>query len=319
MIKKNKFLGTVGKTKVEEILGKVKQEQTNPARKFKSVYEVWGCVRPKGKEGAVWIPTYLTIQLKGMLKQWAKYVNDFGYDPVEVLKVLIEDWLLMKTEMYWLGSEPNVHQLVKSKSEMLNYYIANKPKKIVPPADQPVTKLVTNSVNATNCTDKDQPPVIEEGMIVKRKGNIVIRKPSNEPDSNCFTLPNGECVSTKPCMHTPGYFDTIHEGDAPQCLVDNIHQLEDWYKIEKEKVDHSLNQLKGMSKDDVASKKQRMLYGKVLLDYSNGVEKIYQRLKEKLAPSENPVKLPPAVRPAKGIGNLDDELDGEDLDIPDYE
>lgn len=23
------------------------------------------------------------------------------------------------------------------------------------------------------------------------------------PDKNCFTLPNGECVSEKPCMHTP--------------------------------------------------------------------------------------------------------------------
>lgn len=26
------------------------------------------------------------------------------------------------------------------------------------------------------------------------------------PDANCYTLPDGSCSSTKPCMHTPGFF-----------------------------------------------------------------------------------------------------------------
>lgn len=25
----------------------------------------------------------------------------------------------------------------------------------------------------------------------------------SEPDADCYTLPNGDCVSVGPCMHTP--------------------------------------------------------------------------------------------------------------------
>lgn len=33
------------------------------------------------------------------------------------------------------------------------------------------------------------------------------------PDANCYTLPNGECVSEKDCMHGPGvpYYDVCPE------------------------------------------------------------------------------------------------------------
>lgn len=31
---------------------------------------------------------------------------------------------------------------------------------------------------------------------------------SAAPDEHCYTLPNGECVSTKACMHGPGVAST---------------------------------------------------------------------------------------------------------------
>ena len=39
------------------------------------------------------------------------------------------------------------------------------------------------------------------------------QRPNREdpPDGNCLTMPNGECVTRRPCMHTPG---DMHEPDG---------------------------------------------------------------------------------------------------------
>ena len=328
MIKKNQFLGNgrVSPTKAAEVM-KSWEEQTRPV--CSTVYEVWRFTKPKTKEG-LWFPQDLTVKHKGIMKSWAKWIEDFGFEPVKVLKYLIEEWEFMRQEMFFLMEQPVVEQLMKRRSELLNYYTANAPKNTRSPAKVEVPKPspVVPPVMPEPVIEKEikmKPELkfneVNCNPVVKKKTNLIIRrKPAQpEPDANCFTLPNGECVSDKPCMHTPKASDRLVEGQSPSLpSVLSLEELEAWYAIESQLIETQFLVVDEIRGDEslaniVLSKK----YGTIVWQYQRKVDQFYKLTKKVLKPSDT---ITDPKNPMVEASLLDEGSAGIDVtQIPDYE
>lgn len=326
MIKKNQFLGSgrVSPTKAAEVI-KSWEEQTRHV--CNTVYEVWRFTKPKTKEG-LWFPQDLTVKHKGILKSWAKWIEDFGFEPVKVLKYLIEEWEFMRQEMFFLMEQPVVEQLMKRRSELLNYYTANAPKKTRDPAkvEVPVPSQVVPPVKPviekeTEMKTELKPSDVNCNLVVKKKPNLIIRRkpPQPEPDANCFTLPNGECVSDKPCMHTPEASKRLVEGQSPSLpSVLSLEELEAWYAVESKLIEEQFLVVDGIRGDEslaniVLSKK----YGTIVWQYQRKVDQFYKLTKKVLKPSDT---ITAPKNPMIESPLLEDDSTGIDVtQIPDYE
>ena len=317
MIKKNQFLGNgrVSPTKAAEVM-KSWEEQTRPV--CSTVYEVWRFTKPKTKEG-LWFPQDLTVKHKGIMKSWAKWIDDFGFDPVKVLKYLIEEWEFMRQEMFFLMEQPLVEQLMKRRSELLNYYTANAPKKPISPAK--VAEVVKSPVvpEKTEEVEMIKSSEVNCSVVVKKPKLIIRRKQAQPaPDANCFTLPNGDCVSDKPCMHSQKGFKMIAEGQIPVVPeAPTLEELEAWYEVNCNLIKAQfvvVDELRGdESLENIVRSKN---YGTVVWQYQRKVEHFYKLMKKSLKPSDT-ITTPknPVVAPL-----LDEGDAGIDVtQIPDYE
>ena len=321
MIKKNQFLGSgrVSPTKAAEVM-KSWEEQARPV--CNTVYEVWRFTKPKTKEG-LWFPQDLTVKHKGILKSWATWIDDFGFEPVKVLKYLIEEWEFMRQEMFFLMEQPVVEQLMKRRSELLNYYTANAPKKPVSPAKVvEVVEVVKSPVVPEKIEEVKmvKPSEVNCSTVIRKPKLIIRRKPAQpEPDANCFTLPNGDCVSEKPCMHTPKALKGFVEGQVPVVPQNpTMEELEQWYAIQGDLIKGQFAVVEALRGDEsleniVLSKN----YGTVVWQYQRKVDHFY-KLMRKMMKSSGTINAPKSSVVETPL--LDEGSAGIDVtQIPDYE